>query len=497
MPLSMSADTERGFLDLFLSDSRRLDKVLAAARHLDLDGAAGLYRDRAETAKECLLRLLVALGNAPDSGRTRSEDLRRLRSSARRAIAIRQRLTDPELWRDVFAQAGLDLPSPVRVEYADPQGRCNYTLRVSAGQRHFVVRYHDPIGREFLQRAEPLQVIRTSLLVEHVCRLAIGASRTLETLYPALERVETEAPIDERTADLASVVRSRVYIQDDYAIDHTLLSVVMDGATSAGLGALVDIFAEPLALLHARTHHVGDERGGSLSDVHALVGRYRSMLRFPTHDAYGEWLGGSNWISRRVLAGFDDQPDDRIVPGVLRTIGANRHGVLRAVRALWEASAAAMQRLGTLVHLDHNPRNCFVPNDPRCARTARIFDFDYLAIADPAYDVGLAAFAFVRAALRRRLVGTYDQVVDLVEQFMLSYLRFHQSASGGGAATHVSESERESLVQRARCFAALAFIATYYDLSRTARRSTSEPLPSPATFDAVSQACGLLLARSL
>src|SRR5207253_7555619 len=101
---------------------------------------------------------------------------------------------------------------------------------------------------------------------------------------------------------------------------------------------------------------------------------------------YGEWLQGPNWISRATLAALKGKPNEipQPWPGILKSLKTSPAELVGASRALWLASQQAMEQAGALAHFDHNPRNCFL--DRRTRMQLRIFDFDYITTADPAYD---------------------------------------------------------------------------------------------------------------
>ena len=461
---------QRAFIQAILQDPVRLDAVFSEAVRTGVAGAGEVatWREPGRTKEEAIKRLLDRLESRSLLVNINS-DIGLLSDICHQTKLIRNELSNPDLWKTVFSRFSIPLNEPVSVEPVK-QGRCNYTYRIRGGDRAYVIRYHDPIGREFLQRHDPVLAVQIYGAVEELMRICLGRDGVVSTL---------SSTVNQKTADeIADVVASRSLIQHDYSDDYFALIDYGKQYPEVQIDTVIKLYARPLALLHSRSRNLyRRERSPSDGDhlAHTLR-RYRHFLRFASPAQYDRWLNGPNWISRRVLSGLKGTGDHHETwSTLLHQLGVQRIQFEDQCRNLWARSAQAMACIGSLVHLDHNPRNCFVDRSTRTR--IMIFDFDYVAITDPAYELGLSIYSLVKVIVTDKHRYSTAQILAHIELY-LSYYEEYSALDSEALRIGIPElppQDRNELLTRARIFAGLALASTIeeYDPYREAEAESS------------------------
>ncbi len=458
--------THRGFIREVSKDDTRFSAVLDEALYTGAFTAEKMQRwnDEGRTRNEymkCLLSLIedgtISTANSPD--------LKRLIEICHQSQTIRRNLAIPDLWRAVFSRTLLPLDEPVYVEPMGHQGRCNYTYRISGGSYTYVARYHDPLGRDFLQRHEPRLAAHIYCVAEKLIGICLGRDNVVSTLFPTCEPgdLDPDRLMDEDSGKFPEIVADRILIQSDYSKDYFVLTDYESQYPELTVEKVLELYVHLLAQLHAHSRCLYSRaQNPAASDQLAQTFRhYRDLLRFDTPMEYGQWLDGENWISRRVLRGLSKgRNTTHIWASLLNRLGYSPSELIEWCRALWQSSTQAMADSGSLVHFDHNPRNCFINKQTR-DRT-KLFDFDYVAIIDPAYEIGLIVNSFVRLVLQKEGWDSAKLILEIIEMLFKLYEHHYVSVATGlsNCFTAFSAVDLQHLISRAKAFAGLTIAVT-------------------------------------
>ena len=448
---------QREFIQAILKDQSRLDAVFSEAilTGVATVGEIAAWREPGRTKEEAIKSLLDRLEYRLPLVNINS-DIGLLSDICHQTKFIRNELPNPDLWRTVFSRLSIPLNEPVSVEYLK-QGRCNYTYRICGGDQAYVIRYHDPIGKEFLQRHDPVRAVEIYGAVEELMRLCLGRDGVVSTLSSTMYQTEATG------GDIADVVASRSLIQRDYSDEYFALIDYGKQQPEVQIETVIKLYARPLALLHSRSRNIYRRERSPLDGDHLAhtFRRYRHFLRFVSPAQYGHWLNGPNWISRRVLSGLKgtgNHPDTWST--LLDQLGMQRSQFEQQCHNLWTRSAQAMACMGSLVHLDHNPRNCFVDRSTRTR--IMIFDFDYVAITDPAYELGLSIYSLVKVIITDKRRYSAEQILAHIELYLSCYEEYSalDSEALRIGIPELPPEGRNELLTRARSFAGLALAST-------------------------------------
>jgi hypothetical protein len=487
LPLAFSfRQTHHEYIKSIASNEDRLEAVISdAVRDGIVSGETALaWRTRGWTPNQCVRSLISAL-QARHLDESGSSQLRRLAEIATKAAAVRSELSRVGLWREVFRRLPQELDEPIQVEAVDSQGRCNYVYRLRGAATSYIVRYHDPVGREILQRQEPRHAVRVYRAAEELFSICLGRDGVVSTMYPPVDYGSCLPTADEDDGEVAEIVTDRILIQHDYSADHFVLAEYAEQSPKLALAQVVELFAEPLALIHARSQGLDvRERNKSGEDPLAKTfARFRTWVRFATPSEYGRWLQGPNWISQATLSGLHYAGTEPWTL-LLKRLGVSEQKFEERCRVLWHSSAMAMASQGSLVHLDHNPRNCFVQRGRR--ERAIVFDFDYVAILDPAYDLGITLHSLLRLVVSKGGADDEDESVVLVDALCAAYCRYYRRGRDGALEEAADRANLDGVVSRGRAFGALALVATFAERreQQTARQA-----------DAIIGTCARLLAE--
>lgn len=414
-----------------------------------------------------------------------------------------------------FRTVGLPPPTTARF-LLEHDGRCNHVLRAIAGDKPWIVRYHDPIGRDFLQRHDPerasvIYAAAASIIsaaLSSACAPPDTATRrtvtAIKTLCPAeyLSSAPGSPPNlhdPSEAVDRATIIARRIVIQEEYAGDWVKLSTMSDTPfeVAAALG-------ESLGALHAASRNLGDsvardDDNSSAPCAAPLVNalrRHRNLLRFRSPEDYAQWLRSDrNWLSSRIArlslqAIGDPEPATEVWRQALEFLGAGPD----EFRALFNGLADESGRSPwCLLRLDHTAANCFASHSDK---GVALFDFDYVVLADPAYDLGLSLASAVlwAASSGIRTLADLDMVAA---QLLAAYersIREPTDASKSASATRQRVGDTSADIMRRGCaFAGLALARSLEsDQSRpTSERKCQTPLPD------VFRICNRLLASML
>lgn len=389
-----------------------------------------------------------------------SEGLQQLRDICQRSHQIRLALNQPQTWREVFATIGLPLTGPVSVEPVQPPGRCNFVYRVRDSRESYVVRYHDPIGRDFLQRHRPERAVFIYCAAAELFRTCITPKSVIAMLFPRMEPTdfsETHSP-DTHT-DLLQTIIGRIIVHPDYIrTNHCLLTQYDATVSEPDPAQWTALFIKPIAELHAASFAISSRAQQNAADdlLASKFQRYLPYLRFRTSTDYFNWLQSPNWISRRILSALNNHSKlGSVWPTILARLSISSDQILHHCHCLWRHSAQYTEKHGSLVHLDHNPRNCFIN---RSTLQVVIFDFDYIAVADPAYDIGLACHSFLRFIFSKTDLQTNKQAIALVDEFFRCYTDTYTRRR-----PDIPTEEVKSLILRARSFAGLTMSVVLHE----------------------------------
>jgi hypothetical protein len=389
---------------------------------------------------QVFLMILRLLENSPTLPLEQG-DIPYLQEIVRKALWVRNQLRSPELWSRVFKLIGLALPNPVSAA-AIAGGKVNFAFLVRGGGYRYFVRYHDPVGKQFLQALEPSKAVQIYLTAEALFRTCLGDSGVVQSIFPVLGEASFSQS-DDRDSD--KLIVERIIIQPDYTRDEILLSDLARSDAPISKSQITKLLATPLATIHARSCGiVARARAPEASDRLALqLKNSRTLLKFPDENSYYLWLSKHNWISCLVMRALIEQPES--IRSLLARVQLDRAQFLEKLRILWAESAGAAGESGSLLHLDHSPRNCFV--DRQTMTVSRVFDFESVCVADPAYDLGLAV-----SSMLRDLSSPSSDETDLrrlSEAYLNRYSEVYSAILGAGVDP--------KLVLRARVFAGLAF----------------------------------------
>ena len=448
-----------------LSDKDRFENLISeAVRAGFLDRNTPEEWERQGLTKSYQLRQLIEhVANADRSSLGR--DLLQLADLVKEAYVLRSELGRLDFWTEVLN--GFSVGNPLSIELIQPQGRCNYVYRLLTDEGSYVIRYHDPIGREFLPRYDPESAVQIYGAVAKLISTFLGAEAVCQPRFPVLENHFTP---DRDACTPAERVRRRILVQDDYTPNHFLLSQYANQSPPMVARTAVGLYARTLARLHART------RGICQSDCNELFQQFRHLLRFRDHIEYATWIESKNWISRLAVSGWKHRADGPVWGVLLKRLGWTTDRIKSHCSVLWRGSTAAMMEAGSLLHSDYSPHNCFVDSVTRSR--LRLFDFDYVFVGDPAYEVGLAANSLARLLASDMSAPSTEELLSLLDGFFLDYeLEYEREASVTGYPLR-------SLILRSRAFAGL-MIATTLDDEVT--RAQSGMPPSPKLLDAGSE----------
>ena len=482
--------THRGFIQAIMDDPARLDTLLQDAVRGGIlrPDMARDWRTGNRTKTEVVKALLDRLGTC--TGHQGHGDLDRLIEIRAHAARVHRELLSLRLWRHVFSEIPILSDLPLSVKPLSAQGFCNYTFHVRGRSSSYVIRYHDPLGKAFLQRHDPMEAVRLYCAAESLFKVCLGDNRVVTTLFPK-DPAETEppAPNYEDRASVVQLVRDRILVQPDYSRDHFVLADYARQHRPLGVRQLVDLYAPLLARLHGCSRALGN--GWHDAPQHHPLRRafltYRHQLRFPTSQSFQEWLQGPNWMSRRVLHSLRKLSENtRVWAPLLRLLRRTPDELIERCSLLWTQSADGMRSIGALAHLDYNPGNIFVNRKTRT--DTKVFDFDYIAILDPAYDIGLALNSLLRLVAREEAEPPTGLMHAVVERFFAVYSRHYGQHAYQPCAHRLLRTcetrELEALCRRSRAFAGLALAVTLDD---DRHRLSGTPLQPPAVVSESSQ----------
>jgi Phosphotransferase enzyme family len=450
--------SHRQFLAELASDLDRLEAVRKwCINELGEKCSAEFVAGKAETVNEAVKSLVTVVArNRSHCAKSHFSDIRRLTHICKRESNIRERLRDVTIWNDVLMRLGHRQFSVQHVDVMQTKGHCNLHYRLRAGGTRLVVRYHDPLGKDFLQRHEPARAVLIYRVMEELAALCIGGSQVVRAIAPGIDFAIAACGqiADENEADIADIVSQRVIVQNDEEVDATTLDDFLASDTHADIEAAAVRFAKPLGRLHGAS--LGCTNSSGVNAFLAHFRQFRHLNRFPVCDRYAGWLLGPNWISTRTLSGLaPTAPDDSIWGMLARRSGITRDGLLARCYRLWHDSGQAAS-VGALGHLDYAPWNCFI--DHATGTRLRVFDFDYVAVVDPAYDAGLAASTFLKYAVMVRHLDK-SAAMTLVSLFLDSYSDELSSVPALAMPAADRAAETTTIRSRAMGFAALALAA--------------------------------------
>ena len=445
--------SHRAFIQFIASDNERFTFVEAEALRRGVIAAPLARRFTTETIKTAnqrMQRLLDRLASWPNSLPT-STELGRLLEIVRREQRIRHNLNNVNTWQSVCRRWPVPIGSLSSVELVSPGGRCNYHFRLSSETGNYVVRYHDPIGKDYLQIHEPRTAVYLYTVAEHIFRLCIGTESVVDTLYPRLDSPFDGDSPNEDNGDIPAIIAGRILFQPDYSSQYFLLARGSSENPPIPWEDSTNLLMQPLATLHAQSRCL-DSRSNEPPTDDLLATEYRRFLalrRFVTPADYGAWVR-HNWIANGVITGLSRQVG--IWPYLIAVLGITAEDFLDRCGELWSRSEAAMAASGALVRLDHTPENCFVARKAR--DNIRIFDFDYLTSADTAFDLGITLRSVVRTWLQVNRSGSISMLATIIPTCLSIYRRHYTRSSDVPV-------DLEDTFARARQFAALALASSF------------------------------------
>jgi hypothetical protein len=175
------------------------------------------------------------------------------------------------------------------------------------------------------------------------------------------------------------------------------------------------------------------------------------LLRFDDPVTYGIWLKEHNWISQLLFSGWNHRGQGLVWGYLCDKLSWTIAEIRSLCESLWESSRKAMEEIGSLLHSDYSPQNCFLDYATRSQLC--VFDFDYVFVADPAYEVGIAANSLARLLVNNG-VGSLTEYLD---GFFTEYKLEYQHEVGP------TDREMHGVMSRGRAFAGLALAATLDD----------------------------------
>ncbi len=471
--------SHRQFINDLLQDETRFRSAidqLTAALPKPLTELAPLT-DPARIDTERMKALLTLIGSQPYPAAAHT-DLQRLWSICKRSAETRTHLLNVDVWKDFFRRYAPHLQSPDHVKQVLPGGRCNLHYRLSTGRASYVARYHDPLGRHFLQRHEPRKAVAIYSAASALFELCLGPTSIIPILYPeGCSAAETAPRTDEDTGDPVEILADRVLIHQDCHPSHMLLSESLQRQRGNHL------FVGPLARLHAASRDLYTRRRFP-SPTDSLVIALRSfqhLERFPRAGRYAAWLRDRNWIARRLRA--TTTPSTTSSVRLPTALSYSPPELLALWEEVSERSVQAVHSLGSLAHLDYTPLNCFVKTSNPVEPV--VFDFDYVVVLDPAYDLAIATSSFINTVLRHRSAIASRHVTDTVDALFDEYKCGYVKTCNGAAASSISpvgEPELGDFLRRARVFAGLAqAVTSIRDVDQ--RQSTSHDQTKAAVVE--------------
>lgn len=414
------------FCRALLSDQQRLDEVSAALDkrglldgQLKADLSSGLLSapeqfKRIAGAVEKHLATLIG-----DTTRV-DDDLVRLVKVVERSARLDRMVRNEEVLRTLFGKARLPLTGPLRLAKTPVTGRANVSFLVHTDNERYFLKYHAPLGSEFFQRHAPGKAVFTSVLCNRLHAALLGDERVIEILYPSLESASDRRSGNEPSGDL-EFLSDAILIQPD--VSEACVELVRYHELDLSVQQAAVVLARALGQRHGLSHGIAARYRDEVrrDEVLRLLDAAGEDIRFPSSLSYEAWIACRHWIRKPfdTMLQYASMGRRALFSHVQAVLAGGGFDLSVLYHELCCRSVERFDEHAVLGHLDLTMKNVFVSR--ASPSEYKLFDFDYVAFVEPAYERGNSLYTVLRHCFRSGQATDVQATRVLLQAFDAAY----------------------------------------------------------------------------